>query len=334
MKAICVAEDRTLEVREVPTPAELPSGHVLVEVEAAGINHGDKAFLARPTLTAGLNHSLYAIWGASAAGRVLALGADVPAELAGKQVAVYRSLTPSGHTVGLWSERALVPWTSCLMLPESISPMDYSGSLVNVMTAYAFLEQMTGEGHQGVIVTAGNSATGLAMLALARERQIAAIFLVRSPKATEELRALGAEHVLDTTAESFVTEFAELAERVKTTAVFDALGGELISRIVPHLPVKSTVWFYGMLAGAAPVCIASAVFLMKDLTLKRFSNFNSPTVKDTARLTKALGYLRGVIADPLFRTKIGRSFRFEQVAEAMAYETTPGAKAVLVPGLD
>ena len=261
---------------------------------------------------------------------MLSLGPDVPAEFAGKSVALYRSLTPSPHTVGLWSERALVPWTSCAILPDDVSLQQYSGSLVNVITAYAFLEEMAAEGHNGVIVTAGNSATGLPMAALTRSKDIAAIFLVRSGNSREELRSRGVEHVLATSAEGFETEFSQLAEKLQTTAVFDGVGGELISRISPHLPMNSAVSFNGFLAGPVAVSVPSAVFMMKNLVMKRFSNFNSATVKDLKRLAGALGYIQGLIADPLFRTTIGETFSLEQIQEAMAYESTPGAKAILV----
>lgn len=171
MKAVCVTETRELEIRDVPTPVEAPHGHLLVELEAAAINHGDKTFLARPAATAGLNISQYDIWGASAAGKVLAAGSGVPSGYVDRKVAIYRSLTPSSETVGLWAERAVVPFTSCLILPEELSAMDYCGSLVNVITAYAFLETIAAEGHVGVTVTVGASATGLALAALARQKR-------------------------------------------------------------------------------------------------------------------------------------------------------------------
>jgi NADPH2:quinone reductase len=330
MKAVCVTETRELEVREVSTPTEAPSGHLLIEIEAAAINHGDKTFLARPATTAGLNTSRYDIWGASAAGTVLSAGPEVPIGYVGRKVAVYRSLTPSAQTVGLWSERAVVPFTSCVILPEELSVIDYSGSLVNVITAHAFLETIAAEGHTGVIVTVGASATGLAVAALAREKQIPVLFLVRSQHAREQLRALHLEHMLVPSDDDFDTKFEQLAEEHKTTAVFDGVGGELITRIAPHLPRNSTVWFYGFLAGATPVSIPSLTFMAKNLTMKTFSNFNSATVRDTAKLREALGYLHTQIADPLFRTKAGKTFRFDQIREAMAYETQPGAKAVLL----
>ena len=329
MKAICVKPNRELEVREIPTPTEPAPGHILIDMDSSAINHGDKTFLARPMTISGPT-SLHEVWGASGAGRVVAIGAGVPEVYAGRQVTIYRSLNRSSETVGLWCERAQAPYLSCVILPDSVRPRDYSGSLVNVITAYAFLEHIHEEGHKGVVVTAGPSATGRAMLALARRRETPALYLVRSATAQEQLHRLGAEHTLVTTEEGFESRFAALAERLGATAIFDGVGGELINRLAPHAPANSTFFFYGFLAGATPVSVPSALFSMKNLTMKRFSNFESATVKDRNKLDAALSDLRDTIADPLFRTRIGKEFSLDQIDEAMQFERTPGAKAVLV----
>ncbi len=330
MKAICVKPNRELEVRDIPAPSEPAAGHVLIDMDSSAINHGDKTFLARP-MTLSVATSRHEVWGASGAGRVMAIGAGVPEIYAGKQVAIYRSLSRSPETIGLWCERAQAPYLSCVILPDAVRARDYSGSLVNVITAYAFLEQIHEEGHKGVVVTAGASATGRAMLALARRRGTPALFLVRSAAAQEELHRLGAEHTLVTTEGNFEGRFATLAERLGTTAVFDVVGGDLINRLAPHAPANSTFYFYGFLAGAAPVSVASVLFMTKNLVMKRFSNFESATVKDRQKLNAALSDLRGVIDDPLFTTRIGKEFRLDQIDEAMKFESAPGAKAVLVP---
>lgn len=330
MQAVTITAARELECREVPTPEDAPSGHLLLEVHAAAINHGDKTFLKMPAATTGLNTSKEDIWGASAAGRVLKVGSGVPAEYVGRKVAVYRSLTPSAETVGLWSERAVVPCTSCVVLPDELSTLEYSGSLVNVITAHAFLEEAQSGGHTGVVVTVGGSATGLALAALARLQHTPVLFLVRSERAAETLRALDLQHVLVTTDAQFGTKFEEVAAELNTTAVFDGAGGDLITRIAPLLPRNSTVWFYGFLAGAAPVAVPSMTFMVKNLTMRSFSNFNSATVRDPAELQRALGYLQEHIADPLFRTKVGRTFQLDEIRDAMTFEAEPGSKAVLL----
>ena len=330
MKAICVTPGRELEVCDIPAPTAPASGHVLIDMDASAINHGDKTFLRKPTAAGNaLALDRHNVWGASGAGQVVAVGAGVPAEYTGKQVAVYRSLRRSPESIGLWCERAQVPYSACLILPEHARARDYCGSLVNVMTAYAFLEEIAEAGHKGVIVTAGNSATGHALAALARSRKLPAIFLVRTEEAHEALCRLGAEHVI-ITSEGFTNTLSVLSAELGTTAVFDGVGGDLLTRIAPGLPMNSTVYFYGLLGGAVPVSIQSVLFMMKNLTLKRFSNFESRTVKDHDKLVSALKALECVIDDPMFRTRIGKEFRFDQVDLAVAYESPDGAKAILL----
>jgi len=332
MKAIGIrATSRSLEVRDIPSPDSPPSGHVVVDIDACGINHGDKLFLTMPGAAGGALNGLNPVWGASAAGRVAAIGADVPANFLGKNVAIYRSLSTSSQTIGLWSEQAQVPYTSCVILPDDVSARDYCGSLVNIITPYAFLEESKAEGHKGIIATAGASATALALAALAKLRQVTVIHLVRSANEHMKLRDLGMEHVLLTTADGFEETLGTLAETLGATAVFDGLGGALTGRIAPHLPMHTSVYLYGVLDASGPVAISARVFMSKNLLVKRFSNFNSATVKDPVRLATAMADLSSVIGDPVFRTRIGKAFRFEEIEAAIAYQEVSGARAILVP---
>jgi NADPH:quinone reductase len=328
VKAVCVKSDRSLEIRDVPTPIEPPAGHLLVEIDACAINHGDKTFLTISP-PAALAARGQAVWGASAVGRVVESGAGVPEAYAGKSVAIYRSLRPTPETIGLWCERAQVHHLSCLILPDQAPARDYCGSLVNVITAYAFLQQAADEGHRGIVVTAGNSATGHALAALARDRAVPVLHLVRSASARDELQRRGAEHLLVTTDANFEGAFGDLAQRLGTTAVFDGLGGDIVGRLAPHLPPDSTFYFYGFLGGPVPISIATSLIMMKNLIMMRFSNFESATVKNDQKLGAALADLQGRIDDKAFPTTIGKEFRFDEIDAAMRFETAPGAKAVL-----
>jgi len=331
MKALCVNASRELQLRDIPLPQTADPEHVLVELVGSAINHGDKTFLRMPGIAGtALSASEYDVWGASAAGRIVAVGAGVTEAYRGAQVAVYRSLKRTPQTLGLWSERAHVHVGTCLILPEHVQAIDYCGSLVNVMTAYAFLEEMTLDGHRGVIVTAGNSATGYAMAALVRERRIPAIFLVRNDAARETLRRAGVEHVL-VTAEGYTERLAVLAAELQTTAVFEGVGGSLPGQLAPYLPMHSTIYLYGFLGGQEPFLLTSMLFMTKNLTLKRFSNFESATVKDPLRLEQAKSMLTNIIDDPLFRTTLGARFTYAQINDAMADSGMSGGKAILLP---
>ena len=331
MKAVCVTTARGLEVREVPEPRDPPPGHLVIRIEAAAINHGDKTFLkrpeaARPTLA----RSLHDIWGASAAGEVVAAGPGVPDGYVGRRVAIYRSIGGGPGTVGLWCETAQMPYTACLRLPDGVDARVYAGSLVNIVTAYAFLETAVADGHRAVVATAGNSATGRALATLARRRGLAALMLVRSPAAKVELERHGIENVLVVDDRTDMAAVGERTVALEATAVFDGIGGGETSRLLPYLPQRSTIYAYGFLAGPEPVSFPSGLLMGRDLTLRRFSNFDSPTVRDPLALRRGMQELETVAADPLLHTRVGRSFTMNEVDAAMAYETSPGAKAVFV----
>ncbi|PQE17506.1 alcohol dehydrogenase protein [Rutstroemia sp. NJR-2017a BBW] len=327
MKAICVTENRNLELRNVPNPPTPPSGYLNVSIVAAAINQGDKTFLKIPASKVSSGTRLENVWGASAAGTVTQIGANVPSTYLGRKVAIYRGLKPNDPVLGLWCETAQVPYETCLPLPDHVDAKDYSGSLVNVVTAYAFLEQATAEGHRGIIVTAGSSATGRALTVLARRRGIPIIVIVRSQEAKEEALKSGmeVERVLSSSHPDFIRDLQQMAQELGTTAVFDGVGGSLISKMLGALPPQSSISFYGSLSGAEKVEFPSSIVIMKDLTMKRFSNFNSATVKE--RLGDMLKDLEGCIEDPMFRTSLGKDFQVEEIVDAMKYEGSK--KAVL-----
>jgi NADPH:quinone reductase-like Zn-dependent oxidoreductase len=331
MEAICVSPDRTLAVCDIPTPTTPAPGHILVDMVASAINHGDKAFLKIPAAAGNaLALGRHAVWGASGAGRVTAVGAGVPQRYLGKQVALYRSLDRTPESIGLWCARAEMPYSTCAILPEHVRAIDYCGSLVNVMTAYAFLAEIEEAGHRRVLVTAGNSATGRALARLARHRGVAAIFLVRTAAARDALLQCGADHVIVTDAD-FLGTLATLSAALKTTAVFDGVGGALLGSILPVLPLNSTIYCYGFLDGVTPVSIPSVLLMMKNLTIRRFSNFESATVKHTEKRIAALQAIETLIDDPAFTTRLGASFDYAQVENAMAYASRHGEKALLIP---
>lgn len=137
MKAICVGADRTLLTRDIPMPEKPVRDHIIVRMDACAINPGDKFFLGR-TPPPDLALSLYDAWGVSGAGTVVAAGEGVPSSYVGKKVAVYRSLQKTENLIGTWCEYSQLHRLNCVLLSAELDTRDYAGSLVNVITPYAF----------------------------------------------------------------------------------------------------------------------------------------------------------------------------------------------------
>lgn len=330
MKAVCYTEDRSLEVREVPTLTAPAPGHVLVKMDSACIMHGDKFFLTHPLPNGTWATALHSIYGTNGAGTVSAIGEGVPERFLGRKVAICKALKPSTDTTGVWCETAQVPFETCLILPENLRARDYSGSFAHLLTMHAFLELAKSEGHRGVIVTAGSAATGLITASFTRRQAIPAIFLVRSEASREKLANLGIENVLVTSDDSFEADLLDLATRLDATAVFDSVGGELLGRILPSLPNGGTVYVAGILNASTPAIISSLDIVEKNITIKRYSLLETETVLDPEKLATVTREIETLVDDPLLTTRIGKEFGLDQIDEAMKYDSSSGLRAVLV----
>jgi NADPH:quinone reductase len=328
MKAICVGADQTLLARKIPTPQKPVADHVIIRMDACAINPGDKFFLGR-TPPPDLPLSVYDVWGVSGAGMVVAVGEGVSPSYVGKKVAVYRSLQKTENLIGTWCEYSQLHRLNCVLLPDEVDSHDYSGSLVNVITPYAFWRQAASEGHKGVLITAGASATGIAMLGIALAKGIPVLSVARNEKSKKDLKNFGAENVLVQESMSFQNDIAEITRRLETTAVFDGVGGELVNRIAPSLPPHATVYSYGRLGKESLFSIAGDLLMAKDLAIKSFSNFRSTTVRNPLELETALQELSRMIAMPHFKTKRGRAFEFEKIQDAICYVGERGEKPIL-----
>ena len=330
MKAICYTENRTLEVREVPTLTEPAPGHVIVSMDSASIMHGDKFFLGHPLPNGTWATAKYDIYGSNGGGTIAAIGAGVPERYLDRKVAIYKALKPSVEATGLWCETAQVPFETCLILPDKLRVRDYNGSLANILTIYAFLELARSEGHRGVIVTAGSSATGLIAASLTRRQGIPAIFLVRSAASREKLVSQGIENVLLTTEEDFEEQLQDLAASLGATAVFDGVGGELLGRVVSALPEGGTAYVAGIMGASTSTVFSSMHIVAKNLTIKRFSVLETATLLDPEKLAAATRDIETLIDDPLLATRIGKEFSFDQIDDAMEYDSSAGFRPVLV----
>ena len=330
MKAIVLLDD-ILIVQNVKKTTAAEPGHLIIKMNSSAINSGDKFFLKHPT-PPGAVKSRYDIKGVSGAGEVLQTGEGVPNEYKGKNVTFYRQLSYSESAVGSWCEYAHVPFLDCAILPDSADPAEYSGSMVNIITPLAFLKQIINEGHKGIISTAGNSATGIALLGFCLTYNFPLISIVRTEEGRKELKELGAKNVVVQSDPDFIGQLTDLAQTLNATAIFDGAGGDILNKILPLIPRNSVIYSYGYIGDAVPFTFHTSTLALKNITIRPFSNFNTETVKDPNNLEKAVKEIGELLHLPHFKTKIGKKFRLEEINDALAYSGGNGKKAVLYHG--
>lgn len=217
------------------------AGQVVVRVEAAPINPSDLGLLlgpadlatlaaegsdGLPVLTADVPHARLPIVAArldqslpvgnEGAGTVVAAGPDQQ-HLIGRMVGMLGG--------GMYTQYRRVPVRDCIVLPEGAIAAEGASLFVNPLTALGFVETMRAEGHKAIVHTAAASNLGQMLVRICLADGVPLVNIVRSEDQEQLLRGLGAEHVVNSSAEGFLEALERAIEATGATIAFDAIGG-------------------------------------------------------------------------------------------------------------
>jgi len=231
-----------LSLTRVPTP-EPAADEVIIRVEATPINPSDLGLLlgaadlttaraagtpAAPIVTAAipegamrsmkmrLDESM--VVGNEGAGVVVAAGTSPEAQaLLGKIVAIFGG--------GMYVQYRCARAAQCVALPAGISPAEGASIFVNPMTALSMVDVMRREGHTALVHTAAASNLGQMLNRLCLGENIGLVNIVRSEAQAELLRGMGAIHVCNSSAPTFVHDLTRDLVATGATLAFEAIGG-------------------------------------------------------------------------------------------------------------
>ena len=187
--------------------------------------------------------------GNEGAGLVVEAGASPAAQaLLGKTVAVLGG--------AMYAQFRSMKAEQCLLLPADATAADGASCFVNPLTALGMVETMRREGHKALVHTAAASNLGQMLQKICLKDGVALVNIVRKPEQVELLRSIGATHVCDVSAPSFLDDLTQALVATGATIAFDATGG-------------------GKLAGQILGCMEAAL----NKTAKEFSRYGSTTHK-------------------------------------------------------
>ncbi|MEV5712798.1 zinc-binding dehydrogenase [Amycolatopsis mediterranei] len=222
----------------VPSPGR---GEVLIRVAAAGVNFADLS-KAHGTFQDGPQPPYRA--GFEAAGEVVAVGEGVTGPPPGTLV--------TGVGDGAFAEYLVLPAAAAMPLPAGWSAEQALGLVVNWPTALAALKPL-GRVTAGetVVVPAAAGATGQAALTLAKHYG-ATVVATAAPGKHEIVRALGADHVLDSRDGDLAAEVRRLTGGAGADLVLESAGGATFpASLAAAKPVTGRVVVYGLAGGEA-----------------------------------------------------------------------------------
>jgi NADPH:quinone reductase-like Zn-dependent oxidoreductase len=231
-----------LSLARVATPKPA-SDEIVVRVEAAPINPSDIGLLlgAADVATAKLSGtadspvttatvpapSMRAMAsrldvsmpvGNEGAGIVVAAGdSDAARALLGRTVAIIGGAA--------YSQYRCVKLGETLVVPPDATPAEAASCFVNPLTALGMVETMRREGHTALVHTAAASNLGQMLNKICLKDAIGLVNIVRGARQAEILRAIGANHVCDSSAPNFAEDLVEAIVATGATLGFDAVGG-------------------------------------------------------------------------------------------------------------
>jgi NADPH:quinone reductase-like Zn-dependent oxidoreductase len=231
-----------LSLVNIPTPEPGPD-EVVVRVEASPINPSDLALLVgaadmttakasgskdAPVVTAKvpdvamkamagrLDESMPV--GNEGAGVVVKTGSsDAAKALLGKTVAMIGG--------AMYSQYRCLKAADLLVLPPGTTPAEGASCFVNPLTALGMVETMRREGHKALVHTAAASNLGQMLNKICLNDGVGLVNIVRSQEQADILRKIGAKHVVDSTAPTFMDDLTGALVETGATLAFDAIGG-------------------------------------------------------------------------------------------------------------
>jgi len=231
-----------LSLVEVPVVAPGPN-EVLIRVEATPINPSDLGLLLAgadlatasattrdgvPVVTASIDPKVLGSLagrfdqsmavGNEGAGTVIAAGAAASA-----QALLGRTVSVAGGS--MYASYRTIDAGACLVLPEGTPARAGASSFVNPLTALGMVETMRAEGHHALIHTAAASNLGQMLVKVCQADGVPLVNVVRSAAQVDTLAALGATHIVNSSAPTFMADLTAAVTKTGATLAFDAVGG-------------------------------------------------------------------------------------------------------------
>jgi NADPH2:quinone reductase len=238
-------------ITDAPMPEPGP-GEVLIRVTAAGVNFGD-ILQARGTFPGGPRPPYVA--GFEAAGEIVAAGEGVTGPPPGAHV------IGAGIGGGAFAEYMLLPAAAAVPVPAGWTDEQALGLVVNWPTALAALRPLgriaAGE---TVLIHAAAGGTGQAAVTMARHYG-ATVIAAAAPAKHATLRALGAEHILDSRGPGLAAEVLALTGGAGADLVLESSGGTTFgTSLAAAKRVTGRVVVYGTAGGDAAITNRELVY--------------------------------------------------------------------------
>ena len=309
---------RCIEAPDLGVPGP---GEIVFDVRAFPINPADLSF-CRGNYR--LHPVLPATPGAECVGRITAVGAGVS------------DLKPGDLVINMqrenWAQARRVRAEDAMPIPTGLDLAQAAMLRINPPTAQLLLEDHVAlQSGDWVIQDVANSAVGRHLIVLAKSRGWRTVNVVRRADVEGELRALGADAV--------VQDGPDLPERARDAAGgapirlgIDAISGEACRRIADCVGDGGVVVNYGSLSNQDPQ-VGRAVINFRGVSLTGFNLGRGLAKRSLAQVRALYADLAGKLRDGVLSAPIDSTYPIERIKDALAHAQRAGrhGKILVLP---
>jgi NADPH:quinone reductase-like Zn-dependent oxidoreductase len=315
------APEAVAECVEAPDVGPPGPGEVVFDVLAFPINPADIWF-CRGNYR--LQPTLPATPGAECVGRVGAIGADV--------VDLHRGDLVINLARENWAQRRRVRAADALPIPAGIDPMQAAMLRINPPTALLLLsDNVDLAPGDWVIQDVANSSVGRAVIVIAKARGLHTVNVVRRADVAAELKALGADVVVE--------DGADLPQRVRAATggapirlAIDAVAGATCKRLGDCLTEGGLVVNYGSMTGEDPGLNRGAA-IWRGVRLGGFGLSIGLERRSPAQVRMLYAGLAEMVRDGRIHSPVDATYPIEQIKQALAHAQRGGrnGKILVLP---
>jgi NADPH:quinone reductase-like Zn-dependent oxidoreductase len=308
---------KVVDVPDVGAPAE---GEVVIALEASPINMSDLLMISGRY---GHRPKLPSVMGTEGVGRVIAVGGGVRHLKPGD-----RTLVP--YPAPAWAERIKADASRLRPLPGGdVHQLAMLG--INPPTAYLMLTDfVTLPSGSWVIQNSANSGVGRALIPIAKSLGLKTVNVVRRDDVVAEIKAIGGDVVL--------VDGPDLAKRVAAETgkasialAIDGVGDTSTTNLLGCLAEKGVLVFYSSVSGK-PSVVPATQLIFRDISMRGFWLANWFKSAKPDQITRMYDRLAPLVASGAISAPIAGTYRFSEIAEAVAVAAKNRGKALFTVG--
>jgi NADPH:quinone reductase-like Zn-dependent oxidoreductase len=246
-----------LKLREVALP-EPQAGEVRLQVKMASINPSDLMFV----------QNMYGIRPVFPASRAGFEGVGI-VDACGEGVQIPIGTRAAFTAVGAWGEYVTTSAKSLIPVPDAMTDEYATQLFVNPFTAYAMVLESGVQPGDYLMLSAAGSAFGKMVIQVCKMKGIKTIGTVRRPDLIAQLKALGADEIINTTEENPIKRVKEITEGKGVACILDAVAGPTAAQLLPCLSNKGRMLVYGALS-LSDIPVNAGLLIFKEISIQGF----------------------------------------------------------------